>query len=379
MTKFNPTLTPPKTKIAGGYASNGIIEPGKVADLVFRKVIGGPWLVSYMLRRFGWPNIGSDDHKDLCAWCLTTPIEGLCLVVRPYMGEAGGDLPKRSGIYGSHNGLHFAIRYTKEVGAELDRDPEVERLWAWTEKVLRRWWDREGSRLYFFGTGDPEEDDLVHDGGKDANGKTVGMWSRPRPRRGRPSLDGPPVLKKQGWPSTKGDGLFLWWLAEFVRSKHADVLPEKGRKGKRQPTAFQQRAMKAIDVVMQDLLRPVYVRDVGFSPLGHAREDGKGPGSAPHFEGAGCTPEYLYSARRKRHERKVAEGKALTEQWNASHPVGTPVRYRPVRGQAKTDATKTRSEAWTLGNGEPVVAVEGQTGGVSLKHLKVITKRKART
>jgi hypothetical protein len=74
-----------------------------------------------------------------------------------------------------------------------------------------------------------------------------------------------------------------------------------------------------------------------------------------------------------------AEGKAMAEQWNASHPVGTPVRYRPVRGQAKTEATKTRSEAWTLGNGEPVVAVEGQAGGVSLKHLKVITKRKART
>lgn len=62
------------------------------------------------------------------------------------------------------------------------------------------------------------------------------------------------------------------------------------------------------------------------------------------------------------------------DEWNAAHPVGTPVRYWPVLpphpGIEPLD-TVTRSEAWTLGHGEPVASVKGRTGGVLLSHLEV--------
>lgn len=58
--------------------------------------------------------------------------------------------------------------------------------------------------------------------------------------------------------------------------------------------------------------------------------------------------------------------------WNRGCPVGTPVRYRPVAGAPETVDTATRSEAWLLGSGEPVVMVNGRSGGVAISHLELI-------
>lgn len=58
--------------------------------------------------------------------------------------------------------------------------------------------------------------------------------------------------------------------------------------------------------------------------------------------------------------------------FNDANPVGTPVKYHPVIGSDEgVQETRTRSEAWTLSNGEPLVMVEGQTGGVSLDAVEV--------
>ncbi len=67
--------------------------------------------------------------------------------------------------------------------------------------------------------------------------------------------------------------------------------------------------------------------------------------------------------------------KPLTaEQWNEKHPVGTPVRYWPVRPTASVPPveTKTRSAAWNVGNNRPIVMVEGVAGGVHLTHVDVL-------
>jgi len=60
------------------------------------------------------------------------------------------------------------------------------------------------------------------------------------------------------------------------------------------------------------------------------------------------------------------------DEWNERHPSGTAVRYYPVRGDMYSEDTETRSEAWELGHGAPVVKVVGRTGGVLLEHLQVI-------
>jgi len=59
-------------------------------------------------------------------------------------------------------------------------------------------------------------------------------------------------------------------------------------------------------------------------------------------------------------------------EWNELYPVGTPVLYYPILGEPESEETKTRSEAWELGHGEPVVKVEGRAGGVCLEHLRVL-------
>ncbi|NIR30240.1 MAG: hypothetical protein GWN84_13205 [Gammaproteobacteria bacterium] len=62
----------------------------------------------------------------------------------------------------------------------------------------------------------------------------------------------------------------------------------------------------------------------------------------------------------------------LAEDFNARVPVGTPVRYWPVRGWGHFFDTVTRSAAWALGDGEPVVEVEGVAGGVSIEYVRVL-------
>lgn len=59
------------------------------------------------------------------------------------------------------------------------------------------------------------------------------------------------------------------------------------------------------------------------------------------------------------------------EKWNETVPVGTEIRYFPIKGRDEFRVTKTRSEAWTLGSGDAVVLIEGQAGGVSIDHCVV--------
>ena len=51
-------------------------------------------------------------------------------------------------------------------------------------------------------------------------------------------------------------------------------------------------------------------------------------------------------------------------------PIGTWVRYWPVRGAAESRVTKIRSAPWKLGNGTIIIKIEGQAGGVHCKHLQ---------
>jgi hypothetical protein len=66
-------------------------------------------------------------------------------------------------------------------------------------------------------------------------------------------------------------------------------------------------------------------------------------------------------------------------QFNERYPIGTPVIaypgvrpehpfYNAIAGGYCLE-TRTRSVAWTLGHGEPVVLVEGYAGGISLEHI----------
>jgi len=60
--------------------------------------------------------------------------------------------------------------------------------------------------------------------------------------------------------------------------------------------------------------------------------------------------------------------KAMTAaEWNAKHKPGIGVLVRLDDG--KLWHTKTRSEAWELGHGQPVVMLEGRSGGYDLARV----------
>jgi len=59
------------------------------------------------------------------------------------------------------------------------------------------------------------------------------------------------------------------------------------------------------------------------------------------------------------------------DSWNARYPAGTVVLYFPIEGEKEHVLTQTRSRAWELGNGEPVVKIKGRAGGVALSHLLI--------
>ena len=58
-------------------------------------------------------------------------------------------------------------------------------------------------------------------------------------------------------------------------------------------------------------------------------------------------------------------------EWNNKYPVGTPVVYHAVIGDSDCVSAVTRSYAWELGSGSPVVMITGRSGGVSLRALDV--------
>jgi hypothetical protein len=68
------------------------------------------------------------------------------------------------------------------------------------------------------------------------------------------------------------------------------------------------------------------------------------------------------------------------ERWNDNYPPGTRViAYpccRPKDGKlgagCKRLDTTTRSRAWNLGHGDPVVMVEGYAGGIAPEHIDVV-------
>jgi hypothetical protein len=69
------------------------------------------------------------------------------------------------------------------------------------------------------------------------------------------------------------------------------------------------------------------------------------------------------------------------EQWNNLYPVGTPIvaypSVRPEHEQAPWACerleTTTRSVAWNLSHGQPVVLVDGHAGGIILTHVDPVT------
>lgn len=62
----------------------------------------------------------------------------------------------------------------------------------------------------------------------------------------------------------------------------------------------------------------------------------------------------------------------IAAEWNEHYPIGTPVLAFPASRDDRALRTPTRTPAWTLGHGAPIVSVEGYAGGIVLRHIDVL-------
>jgi hypothetical protein len=280
---FSAKLMPEATKLAGGFSSGGEFCLASIADEVFDGAPSGAMLACYMIRRFGWPNAGSDDEKNLCEWDITTPVPGLFLSVTPYMGPSN---------------LHFGIRYTSDVGDKLMQDPGRTSFQNRKKRAIRRWWDSIGRTLYHLGGLTPEAAEkrtLVHRY-NEARGKTWGLWER-----------GKFAIQKTPLPAGKKFEILYWWLGEFIRKNHPSFkLPKMtARERAHRESAFHRRVKDAIRTTMLDMLRPVAIRDISISAFGdierepEAMKRDKGQPRADRFAGAGYAPRYWFKNRKR--------------------------------------------------------------------------------
>jgi hypothetical protein len=64
-------------------------------------------------------------------------------------------------------------------------------------------------------------------------------------------------------------------------------------------------------------------------------------------------------------DRATADQVDAVVEWNQRHAIGTTVDVR--RGDGSVTRTRTRSIAWLLGHGQPVVLLEGISGSYALE------------
>jgi hypothetical protein len=64
--------------------------------------------------------------------------------------------------------------------------------------------------------------------------------------------------------------------------------------------------------------------------------------------------------------------RAVRDAWNEANPAGTPVLFWPGEKTGPGRPSRTRTEAWVMASGEPVVMVDGYAGGIALTHVEPI-------
>ena len=207
---------------------------------------------------------------------LTTPIKGLWLGVSPYMGSAN---------------LHFSLRFSKDVGALIDRDPARDAFRRRHTAAIGRWWDKKGRFLYVFGRTKPEDLKLLDEIRRFDDGTIFGLWER---------NDSPELKRlKQPWKKVKSSAHALIF---FIMENHPEVrLPKMTRRERNtRISRYNIGVRAALKAAMKDLLSPTTIRDISLSIFGDVERDplaierySKQPDSG-RFTGAGYPPKHWF-------------------------------------------------------------------------------------
>ncbi len=263
MQKFTTALAvfKPKEKLEGFGSSSRGPHPKEVARTVFGKTLDGPSLFAYLFRRFGYPNVGWDDYKQLVEYALTTPIPGLYLTVYPSLGTDRDP------------GFHFGCLFNKKVAERMyaadhrRNDRYFAKLHAWAGKHLVCGKLAPGEKrevLHEFTDKDNKPNGYVLCKRIKGDSKRLAKWL---PRRG---------TRAWGYASMTVSMIYdkLHPEPKHRRAKRM----AKWRKHNRLPWHKWKhdaiyRANKAFEATMLDLLKATNVRDLYFNAAGPVPDD----------------------------------------------------------------------------------------------------------
>ena len=247
-----------------GGAASGELRPDMQAEII-GKPIHGAWLTAYMIRRFGPPNAGSDDHKNLCSWTITTPMKDLALLITPYLGSPYAG---KTGDENNQMCLHFGYRYSDKLAKEIHRaemkhrgiDKFMDRVWQWTKR------QRLGATQIKYTNGRevlwtyPEE--YWHD--KD---------EKPLPPEDRYIIC-KPLAKEPDRKIyiTRKEFDKIWWVSDALKQLYCKRYPHKpkpmppynGVRPTWSTSALVRQCNLALRASIRSLHQPIFVRDVCF-------------------------------------------------------------------------------------------------------------------
>jgi hypothetical protein len=285
--------------IKNGSSINSVTKgsPGRKIIPKSETPFDGAWLTCYMIRRFGWPNMGGDPYKDLCAnWVLTTPMKGLFLNVRPHMGKPNNEWSDL---------LSFGVCHTFAVSEKLRDDPVLTRFWQTESKAALQWWRTEGVKHYAFGdyyADDADEKCIDRIGTGTNNGKkfTRGFYKKSLKHN---------FIKEINIKHNNSDSFFntMYCIRNIIEKNHPEAPMPKWnpemRKGHPKYTPFQEDAIAALQTTLKDLEKPTYVRDTYFNIHGNVNPNEKTI-ECDYFKGAGYTPKYWFTKLKERKPKK---------------------------------------------------------------------------
>lgn len=217
-----------------------------VAETVLGENVGQGSLFAYLFRRFGYPNRGSDPHKDLVSYMLTTTRSDMLLRITPY---AGGDVSLGFSFYVPDDVSENSRRWIRR---DRDRHQAEFLDWIETEGRIPEWADETAEAMVEGGW-------PIEDGTTGWRRMMIGAAMISRPNGGEE--DEPGKIRVIEWyRSVRADYEAihpvppLQWRSRDVAA-WSDDDPMK-------PYA------EAMMATLRDLLRPVYVRDVAIGIYG---------------------------------------------------------------------------------------------------------------
>lgn len=225
-------------------------------------------LFAYLFRRFGFPNSGSDDFKELCRYLLTTTHPRMVMSISPY---CGGDSSISISFLVPHD-----VRSACDGFYQRSRNAREERFHAWIEEQERvpEWTEQAIEQIKMQGWPMPAQ---------------IAGWKQMIPALSMMAY----TYREGSMKDAERPKEVAWYIG--VIEDYAAIEPDPGVDYRTADwrSWSDDDPMKpyaqAVHDTLQDLKRPVWIRDSAINPWGQCEEpyededeeDGAGEGKSP--------------------------------------------------------------------------------------------------